>query len=61
MGNSMVASLGMIVNGISVGFGGRSVAVAMMLEIRPGSRFDVGMAVGNTSVPTEPMMLVRSL
>jgi len=55
-----VASLGMRLTGISDGLGGSPVADAMMLVRTPGSRFEVGTAVGSKSVPMLPMMLVRA-
>jgi len=55
-----VASVGMRLTGISDGLGRSSVADAIMLERTPGSRFEVGTAVGSKSVPREPMMLVRA-
>jgi len=55
-----VASVGMRLTGISDGLGGSCVADAMMLVRTPGSRFEVGTAVGSRSVPMDPMMLVRA-
>ena len=56
-----VASVGMRLTGISDGLGGSCVADAIMLVRTPGSRFEVGTAVGSKSVPIEPMILVRAL
>ena len=56
-----VASLGIRLTGISDGLGGSPVADAMMLVRTPGSRFEVGTAVGSKSVPMSRRISVRAL